>query len=125
MCAPFPAGGVPVVLTADGSGNGQLSGSFDVALLPKANGDELQTTVGFSASLTRPLNQLNFWLTLILALVLGPGIPLGILYLSKWLGSTIPSRVLYGFVTPIEVQDGRCCAAGARSRSTIRTRGTR
>jgi hypothetical protein len=104
-CLVASPDGVELTLTTAHSGNGTINGTFVVTLEPDVAGEALETTVAFTASLARPVEPLNFWLTLILALILGPGLPLGILYLMKWIVSTIPARMLYGFVVDVTVAD--------------------
>jgi len=111
-CLPPSADGIELTLATDNSGNGTINGTLTVVLEPDAAGEPLETTVAFTASLTRPLNAVNFWLTLIVALILGPGLPLGILYLTKWIVSTIPARVLYGFVVDVTVDDSEVLREG-------------
>lgn len=82
-------------LTTDAQGNGAINGSFTVVTTPDNNqGDPIETSVTFTASATKPLNTFNFITTLIIALILGPGIPLLILYAVKWWGAKIPSQPL-------------------------------
>ncbi|MEV8359744.1 VWA domain-containing protein [Microbacterium sp. NPDC076895] len=104
-CVPGGLEGLPLELTTENPGNGTLNGSFPVLLEPAGGGDTLTAQVTFTANLLRPIAPLNFWLTLVLALLLGPGIPLGILYLTKWAISTIPPRLLYGFVVDVEINE--------------------
>ncbi|MDD0859596.1 hypothetical protein NHF46_21560 [Arthrobacter alpinus] len=63
--------------------------------------------VAFTASLAKPLNTTNFILALIVALVLGPGIPLVLLYLAKWLVAKIPGSSLSAELIPITVAYGQ------------------
>ncbi len=99
-----PSGeGLELTLTTDAPGNGSINGSFVILLEPDASGEAIEATVAFTASLARPVNPVNFWVVLIVALLLGPGLPLGILYLAKWVVSTIPAKVLYGFVVDVTV----------------------
>jgi hypothetical protein len=97
--------GIPLILTTDKPGNGTLNGTFVVTLEPDPQGEAITTTVTFTASLIRPIDAVNFWLTLVLAIILGPGIPLAILYALKWIISTIPARMLYGFVADVSVTE--------------------
>lgn len=84
------------------AGNGAVNGTF--AVLSASAEDPSLTEpadIDFNAELTRPLNAANFALTLIAALLLGPGIPIGLLYLAKWATAKIPGRGL--IVTPVAV----------------------
>ncbi len=62
-----------------------------------------RSTVPFIASLTHPLSTTNFVLVLIAALLLGPGIPLALLYAAKWRVSRIPPTPLLAERIPVEV----------------------
>ena len=59
----------------------------------------------FVASLIEPLNTTNFVLVLIAALLLGPGIPLALLYASKWWVSKIPDTPMLAERIPVEVSN--------------------
>ena len=61
--------------------------------------------VPFVASLIQPLNTTNFVLVLIAALLLGPGIPLALLYASKWWVSKIPDTPMLAERIPVEVSN--------------------
>jgi hypothetical protein len=61
--------------------------------------------VPFVASLIKPLNTTNFVLVLIAALLLGPGIPLVLLYASKWWVSKIPDTPMLAERIPVEVSN--------------------
>jgi len=59
--------------------------------------------VPFVASLTRPLSTTNFVLVFLAALLLGPGIPLALLYGAKWYVAKIPGAPLLAERIPVEV----------------------
>jgi hypothetical protein len=59
--------------------------------------------VSFVASLTKPLSETNFVLVFLAALLLGPGIPLALLYAGKWYAAKIPSEPMLAERIPIEV----------------------
>ena len=48
----------------------------------------------------------------IIALLLGLGIPIGLLYVFKWRGAMIPGQLLQAVLVPIEVVDGEVLHAG-------------
>jgi hypothetical protein len=96
---------LPLTLTTEHPGNGSINGTISVMIAPAgATGRPLHVTVLFTASLQKPLNATNFWATLLTALILGPGIPLLVLYLAKWLVSRIPARALTGAVIDVVVE---------------------
>ncbi|MBS9533710.1 VWA domain-containing protein [Mycobacterium sp. M1] len=97
-CLQVPAGEtaeLTVALHTDSNGHGSLNGTVPVRVSALDHPDDAQTVpVSFTASLVKPLNTTNFVLVLIAALLLGPGIPLALLYLSKWLTAKIPDNPL-------------------------------
>lgn len=105
-CVKVPAGQtaqLQLTLRTDANGAGGLNGSVAVHLAALENPDDAQTVdVPFVASLTKPLNTTNFILVLIAALLLGPGIPLALLYASKWWISKIPETPLLAERIPVE-----------------------
>jgi len=107
--------GLPLTLTTAAGGNGSVNGSIPVMIAPDGNPDKaLEVTVSFTASLQKPLNATNFLLTLLVALVLGPGIPLLFLYAAKWIVSRIPPRALAGALVDVSVEQNQVLRAGAR-----------
>ena len=113
-------------LTSDDAGNGTLNGSI-VVMIAAADGagEPMEVEVPFTASLEKPLNASNFWIALLVALILGPGIPLLILYGAKRAVSKIPPRALVGTLIEVAVghevlRDGRPFALGpADLRNTV------
>lgn len=98
---------LPLRLTTAEGGNGSLNGAMTIKLSPdREPGRIMDVKIDFTADLYRPLNPINFAAALIAALILGPGIPLGLLYLAKWLTATIPSRALLARRIPITVEAG-------------------
>lgn len=105
---------LPVDLFSEQSGNGALNGTFTVVSASDQDPAQTQATeVGYNAELTRPLNPTNFVLTLIAALVLGLGIPIGLLYIAKWVTAKIPGRGLIYTPVPVEVSGGQVLRDGA------------
>lgn len=92
-----------VKLASDQQGNGAINGTFVVVTTAEnGQGEPIKTKVEFTASAVKPLNAFNFVTTLIIALLLGPGIPLLILYAIKWWGAKIPPQPLVAVRARIE-----------------------
>jgi hypothetical protein len=88
---------LPLRLTADRAGNGTASGTLPVTIAPVDDPSKAKVVqVAYTANLNKPFKTTNFLLTLLALLLLGPGIPLGLLYLVKWGTAKIPARALYG-----------------------------
>lgn len=105
---------LPLTLTSQQTGAGGLTGSFVVKMASLEAPDRVQDfTVDYSAEVQRPLNTANFVLTLIAALVLGPGIPLALLYLTKWATAKIPARPLLTQLVPVRVDGSQLVRDGA------------
>mgnify|MGYP003606075453 CR=1 FL=1 len=93
-----------VTMTVPNAGNGSANGTVEVMLGPDTgDGAPVAVQVDYTASLQKQLNTLNFWLALIVALVLGPGIPLVLFYLSKWVVARIPARGLRAEQIPVRI----------------------
>jgi hypothetical protein len=107
--------GIAVTLLTESAGNGTVNGSLPVKISPGGpSGDALEVTVSFTANLQKPLNSINFWIALLTALILGPGVPLLVLYFAKWLISKVPARPLAGTLIEVTVADGQVLRDGAR-----------
>lgn len=86
---------LPVTLTTQNEANGTVNGVVTVSIAPAGEFDRaIAVDVPFTANVQKPLDAANFWLTLVMALVLGPGIPLLLLYAAKWWTAKIPGRAL-------------------------------
>ena len=97
---------LPVTLRTDHDGHGGLNGTVPVHVAALDNPADAQVVdVPFVASLIKPLNTTNFVLVLIAALLLGPGIPLALLYASKWWVSKIPDTPMVAERIPVEVSN--------------------
>jgi hypothetical protein len=97
---------LPVTLRTDHDGHGGLNGTVPVHVAALDNPSDAQVAeVPFVASLIQPLNTTNFVLVLIAALLLGPGIPLALLYASKWWVSKIPDTPMLAERIPVEVSN--------------------
>lgn len=106
-CLKVPAGQsaqLPVTLRTDHDGHGGLNGAVPVHISALDNaGDAQIVDVPFVASLIKPLSTTNFVLVFLTALLLGPGIPLALLYASKWYVAKIPGAPLLAERIPVEV----------------------
>lgn len=99
-------GEVTLDLESESTGNGTINGTFLVATASaNGEGEPVEVPVAFTASIVKPLDTLNFVAALVVAIVLGLGIPVGLLYLQKWLTSTIPARPLLAVRAPLTVLD--------------------
>lgn len=89
-------GALPLTLTTENGSIGGLFGTLDVSAVPTDSpSDQRRVSVPFTADLTKTLNATNWLAALIAALILGPGIPLAVLYLLKYLlASRIPANGL-------------------------------
>ena len=95
-----------MTLRTDHDGHGGLNGTVPVHVAALDNPNDAQVVdVPFVASLIKPLNTTNFVLVLIAALLLGPGIPLALLYASKWWVSKIPDTPMLAERIPVEVSN--------------------
>ena len=117
-CLILPAGKVGDIklrLTAQHPGNGGISGYFPVETMPAGGGAPVEMVrSSFSANVQTVLNQFHFWLALIIVALLGPGVPLFLLYGVKWLMARIPPAALYAQSFPVNVSsDGLVLRDGA------------
>lgn len=97
----------PVTLKTEAGGNGGLSGVVKVMTGPIDDQDKgVPVDVRFSGDIKKPLEKFNFITALVAGTVLGPGIPLLLLYLLKALTAKIPSRVMFGQLVPVTVDNG-------------------
>lgn len=88
-------GELPLRLNVPQAVNGTTNGVTTVMVAPTdGSSPPLAVEVPFTASLQKPLNTTNFVIALVVALVLGPLIPLLMLYLVKWWTAKIPGRGL-------------------------------
>ncbi|MFT4126564.1 MAG: VWA domain-containing protein [Gordonia sp. (in: high G+C Gram-positive bacteria)] len=99
-------------LAVPNSVNGTVNGTLTVMVAP-ADGSAapLPVSVPFTAALEKPVNTTGFVITLVVALILGPLIPLLMLYLVKWLTARIPGRGLRAEQIPVRV-DGTTVLRG-------------
>ena len=116
------SGALTLHLNADHPGNGVASGDLTVSYAPRDHLDQVHTqNVEFSGDLRIALNPFNFWATLIAALLLGAGIPVGLLYLVKWATAKIPAAG--GLYAELHPGDRRGGAGPARRRAVRVPRG--
>jgi len=95
-----------VTLRTDRDGHGGLTGTVPIHVAALDNPADAQVVdVPFVASLIKPLNTTNFVLVFLAALLLGPGIPLALLYAAKWWVSKIPDTPMLADRIPIEVNN--------------------
>jgi len=96
---------LPVTLRVATPGNGSVSGALAVTLAAEQDVNLTRALpVDFTAELVKALNEPNFWITLIAAIVLGLGIPIGLVYLLKFLlNSKIPSGLNYALIDVVAV----------------------
>ena len=101
-------GTVPVKLAAQEHANGAVTGTVTVTVAPLNNQGEPQSVaVPFKADMRRPLNVGTAWTAFIIALLCGVLIPIGVLYLLKYLSAVIPSGSLVAGTTVVDVpRDG-------------------
>ncbi|PBA57189.1 hypothetical protein CKJ57_22460 [Mycobacterium intracellulare subsp. chimaera] len=98
---------LPVTLRTERDGHGGLAGKMPIHVAAKGNPNDVQVIdVAFSASMVRPLSTTNFALVFIAALLLGPGIPLALLYGAKWHTGKIPGAPMLAQRIPVDVEDG-------------------
>ncbi len=96
-----------VDLSTDHADNASLNGKVTLNIAPKDKPNESETmVVAFNANMIKPISPLNFVLALIAALLLGPGIPLALLYLSKWYVGKIPGAPMLAQRIPVEIDHG-------------------
>ncbi|MDH6196283.1 Mg-chelatase subunit ChlD [Mycobacterium frederiksbergense] len=96
---------LPVTLHTDHDGHGGLNGTVPVHIAPIDNPGQPQVVdVTFVASLIKPLSTTNFVLVFLAALLLGPGIPLALMYAAKWWVGKIPGEPMLAERIPVEVE---------------------
>lgn len=108
-------GDITVNLKNDNQGNGTINGTFLVTIASAdGNGDPVEVPVNFTANIIKPLDTFNFVTAVLTAIILGVGIPVGLLYLQKWLTSVIPPRPLLAVRTPVTIEDDQVLRDGRR-----------
>ncbi|MGN2638650.1 vWA domain-containing protein [Nocardia takedensis] len=104
-CVPRTAArSIPVTLRVENIANGSVSGVIPVTVARAENlAAAVTVEVPFRAELRKPRETGTYWTTLTLTLLLGPGIPLLLLYAAKWLGTRIPAQSLKAGRFPVQV----------------------
>lgn len=88
-------GELPLTLTVPGEANGTVTGKVSIMVAPTdGSAAPVAVDVPFTATLRTKLDVPLTVGTFVLALILGPLIPLLLLYLVKWLTSRIPAGAL-------------------------------
>lgn len=86
---------VPVTIAVSQQGNGVINGTAAVMVAPTdASAPPLTVEVPFTLAVEKKLNTRDAVVTWVAAVLLGPGIPLLLLYLVKWFTSRIPAKAL-------------------------------
>jgi hypothetical protein len=99
--------GLPFTLVSEGEGNGALSGTIMALGVPEEARDPAQATpVRFEAEMEKRPSGTIKWLVFVLTLLIGIGLPLGMLYMSRWRAAVIPARALMSRELDVTVQDG-------------------
>ena len=114
-CVEAGDAGLPLRLSTDEGGNGAINGTVTVLLASSdGSGPPLEVEVPFTAGLELPLDAGTAWAAFALTLLIGIAVPVGVLYLAKWLVSVIPARPLVVATIPVEVSGGSVLRAGSR-----------
>lgn len=101
-------GALPLRLTTGAAGNGGLAGSVNVMTAPLDESERaVAVPVVVSADLRKPWSTPRGVLGFVVALVLGPGLPLALLYVLKARGARIPPRALQARAFDVTVSDGQ------------------
>lgn len=104
---------LPLTFKAEQAGNGSVNGRVALMIAPDGEpAKAMPVNVQFTASMAKPLNSTNFLLALLVALILGPGIPLLFLYAAKRFVSKIPGISLSAELIPVTVQHQRVLRDG-------------
>lgn len=109
---------VPVSLASQQTGSGALAGDLVVHLGPDgldaAERADRAVTVDlpWTAELERPSNTSVLWITLVVALVAGLGLPIGLMLLFRAYAARFPARPLQSVALPAEVRGTGITAPG-------------
>ena len=106
-CVSVPEGGtadLDLSLSTHDHANGAITGNVSVMVAPLDEPDRAQTVdVPFRAEMRRPLDVGTAWTAFAIALLAGIGIPVGLLYLFKFLAARIPSGTVAVATTIVDV----------------------
>ena len=95
---------LPLTLMVAEHANGAVTGTIAVTVAPLDSPDRAQVIeVPFKADMRRPLDVGTAWTAFVLALLAGVGIPVGLLYLSRFLAARIPAGPLVTAVKAVDV----------------------
>jgi hypothetical protein len=84
---------LPLVINPSQVGNGLVSGTLTVQTLPgDKSGDPVPAVVAFTLDMKRPADALVLWGVLAGVMILGIAIPVGLLYLLKFITAVIPGE---------------------------------
>ncbi|GAB08673.1 hypothetical protein GOARA_015_00110 [Gordonia araii NBRC 100433] len=93
---------LPLTLKVPNQGRGDANGTVTVmAARADGSGEPKPMEVQFTATLAKKQNTANTLLGFLVALLLGPLVPLGLAYLAKWWTARIPARTLRAEVIPV------------------------
>ena len=107
----------PVTLSWKQLGSGLASGEFTVLTSPSdGSAKPVPVTVTYQLEMQRPRDEGTFWALLVAITLLGLLIPIGLLYLAKWLTARIPgTSVMVGSVSGDVTQVTSWLSEGALS----------
>lgn len=119
---PGEEGELGLTLSTEQVGNGTVTGSFTVMVAtPGDLAAARPVTVAFDADLRKPLDPVDFAAALVAAVVLGLLVPLGLLFVAKYVTARVPGRPLAAARVPVVVtpdrqvlRDGRPLDVGDR-----------
>lgn len=97
---------IPVKISFNEADNGALVGDIEVSLASSDGTETSDVTIPFRAEVQKPLNVAAAWGTFVIALLLGIGLPIVMLYLFKYLGSVIPRGNIGVLTMPLEIPEG-------------------
>ncbi|OFE16163.1 hypothetical protein BA895_19940 [Humibacillus sp. DSM 29435] len=89
------SGSLPLSFSSDDVGDGLVSGSATVMVLPQdRTASPVKVSVTFTADMQRPINPWYFLLALVGLTLLGVAVPVALLYLAKFVTAKIPGTSL-------------------------------
>lgn len=100
-------GKLSLTLDPAGLGNGSFTGTTKVMLAATdTSAEPISVDLAFDLSQSRPASQPVLWATLVAVTLLGVAIPVGLLYLVKYLTAKIPGTAVLGASASGPVSDG-------------------
>ncbi len=107
------SGELPLSIDVKAHGSGLLSGNLQVLTLPESKaGNPVPASVKYRLDVLRPMDIRDFLVTLIGVTVAGIAIPVGFLYLIKFLTSSIPGESIASATVRGAVSEGSSFLAG-------------